>query len=269
VITRRCFNALLSAVAGNSALVPVMAPFVAGGAAAQGARRPLLVFAAASLQGALERAAQAWSRGSGTAVSFSFGSSAALARQIEQGAPADLFASADLEWMDWVEGRGLIRPGSRRAMLANRLALIAGAGDPLSLPIGPGFGLGAALGTSRLAMGHPRSVPAGRYAQVALTRLGVWDELAPRIAGTDNVRAALALVARGEVRLGIVYETDARAEPRVRIVDRFPSDSHPPIIYPFAVTAASKHADAAALMAYISSAAARELFAADGFGFPD
>lgn len=233
-------------------------------AAAQEAR-PVLVFAAASLQTALNAIAAEWQKETGKRVTFSYAASSALARQMEQGAPADMFASADLEWMNWVAERNLIRPATRETLLANRLVLIAPTDLQTSLKIAPGFALAAAIGDSRLATGDPRAVPVGRYAQAALTHLGVWDQVRPLIAGADNVRAALALVARGEARYGIVYATDAKTEQRVKVVDTFPADSHPPVLYPFALTAASAHPDAAAFLAYLRSPAAIRIFEAEGF----
>jgi molybdate transport system substrate-binding protein len=224
------------------------------------------VFAAASLQTALNTIAIGWRRETGKQVTFSFAASSALARQMEQGAPADLFASADPDWMKWAEQRNLFRSDTSRTLLGNTLVLIEPADRPATvLAITQGFPLAAAIGDSRLATGNPQSVPVGRYAQAALTALGVWSEVRPRIAGTDNVRAALALVARGEARFGIVYETDARTEPRVRVVGTFPAGSHPPIVYPFAVTAASTHPDARGFLDYLRSPAALRIFEAEGF----
>jgi molybdate transport system substrate-binding protein len=228
--------------------------------------RPVLFFAAASLQTSLNAIAADWTRETGKRVTFSYAASSALARQIEQGAPADLFASADLDWMDWAQQRGLIDAGTRRALLGNTLVLIEPADRPATnLTIAPGFPLAAAIGEQRLATGNPQSVPVGRYAQAALTALGVWGEVAPRLAGTENVRAALALVARGEARFGIVYATDARTEPRVRVVGTFPAASHPPIVYPFAVTATSTNPDARAFLDYLRSPAALRIVEAEGF----
>ncbi|QCK86454.1 molybdate ABC transporter substrate-binding protein [Phreatobacter aquaticus] len=227
--------------------------------------RPVLVFAAASLQTALNAIGAEWQKETGRRVSFSFAASSALARQIEQGAPADIFASADLEWMDWVQQRALIKPATRTTLLANSLVLIAAKDDPVQLVIAPGFALAAAIGSSRLATGDPRAVPVGRYAQSALTALGVWDAVSPRIAGADNVRSALALVARGEARFGIVYATDAKVEPRVRVVGTFPAGSHPAVAYPFALTASSSYPDATAFLAYLRSPAASRIFEAEGF----
>lgn len=228
--------------------------------------RPVIFFAATSLQTSLNAIAAEWRRETGKRVTFSYAASSALARQLDQGAPADLFASADLDWMDWAQARNLVRPETRRTILGNKLVLI----EPTerattALPIGPGFPLARAIGESRLATGNPQVVPVGRYARQALTSLGVWAEVAPRLAGTDNVRAALALVARGEARFGIVYETDARSEPRVRVVDAFPPTSHSPIVYPFAITAASTNSDAAIFLEYLRSPAAIRIFEAEGF----
>jgi molybdate transport system substrate-binding protein len=228
--------------------------------------RPVLVFAAASLQTALAAIADAWRRETGRRVTVSYAATPALARQLEHGAPADLLAFADADWMDFVERRGLLRAGTRRSLLGNTLVLIEPADRPAApLTIGPGFALARALGDSRLAIAHPETVPAGRYARAALESLGVWSAVRPRVAGTDNVRAALALVARGEARFGIVYGTDARTEPRVRVVGEFPATSHPPILYPFAVTATSTHPDAQALLEYLRSPAAIRVFEAEGF----
>lgn len=246
------------------ALLAALALVCARPASAQEAR-PVLVFAAASLQTALNAIATEWQKETGKRATFSYAASSALARQMEQGAPADLFASADLEWMDWVQQRNLIRPATRQTLLANTLVLIAPATTTTDLKIAPNFPLAAAIGDSRLATGDPRAVPVGRYAQAALTALGVWNDVQPRIAGADNVRAALALVARGEARFGIVYATDAKTEPRVKVVDTFPAGSHPPVLYPFALTASSAHPDASAFMTYLRSPAAIRIFEAEGF----
>jgi molybdate transport system substrate-binding protein len=233
--------------------------------AAARAEGPVMVFAAASLQTALNAIAADWTAATGTAVAFSYAASPALAKQIESGAPADIFASADLRWMDHVEGEGLLRPGTRRALLGNGLVLIAPRDATVALAPAPGFPLAAALGDGRLAIGAPDTVPAGAYAKAALTALGVWDAVAPKTAGVESVRAALMLVARGEAPLGVVYRSDAMAEPAVRIVAAFPADSHPEIVYPFAVTAASAHPQAQAFLGHLASPAARAVFAAQGF----
>ena len=188
-----------------------------------------------------------------------------MAKQIENGAPADLFISADSDWMDYLETRKLIKPGSRSDLLGNGIVLIAPAASPIKLTIAPGFALASALGSGRLAMADPAAVPAGRYGKAALEKLGVWDTVANRIAAAENVRAALLLVARGEAPLGIVYSTDAAVEPGVRIVDTFPGDTHPPIVYPIAVTATSTNPDASALLVYLRGAAAHAQFHKAGF----
>jgi molybdate transport system substrate-binding protein len=215
-----------------------MRPAGAADAAAPG--RSITVFAAASLTDALQELADDFGRTSGIAVKASFAASSALARQIESGAPADVFISADLEWMDYLAARKLIQVDSRRDLLGNRLVLVAPSASTLVLKIEPHFGLAAALGTSRLATGDPDSVPVGRYARAALTTLGVWPQVDNRLVRAESVRAALAFVDRGEVPLGIVYRTDALIDHGVRIVDVFPADTHPPITYPIALTAGAR-----------------------------
>lgn len=201
------------------------------------ARAPLTVFAAASLTNALQDVGKAYTARTGQPVRFSFASSGIIARQLEAGAKADLFFSADLDWMDYVQARNLIDKGSRANILRGRLALIAPRSSTVGLRIRPGFPLAAALGRrGRLSTGDPDYVPAGRYTRAALLSLGVWQDVADRLVRADNVRVALTYVARGEAPLGVVYETDAAVEPGVRIVDIFPAGSHPPIVYPVAVT---------------------------------
>ncbi|MDP1028168.1 molybdate ABC transporter substrate-binding protein [Sphingomonas sp. KR1UV-12] len=196
----------------------------------------LTVFAAASLTDALGAVGKAYTARTGQAVRFSFAASGTIARQVEAGAQSDLFVSADAQWMDRLQQAGRLMPGARRDLLGGRLVLVAPARSRLRLVIRPGFPLAAALGAGgRLAIGEPKSVPAGRYAQEALTRLGVWQQVAARLAPAQDVRAALAYVARGEAPLGVVYETDAAADPAVRVVGVFPAASHAPIVYPAAV----------------------------------
>ncbi len=196
------------------------------------------VFAAASLKNVLDDLNAAFTRNSGLKVAPSYAASSALARQIEQGAPADIFVSADIPWMDYVAQRKLIRDKSRFNLAANRLVLIAPKESKLAdVKIGPGFDIAALAGGGRIATGDVKAVPAGRYAKAALEKLGAWAGAEPRLAMAENVRAALALVSRGEAPLGIVYETDARIEPGVKVVGRFPENSHPPIVYPAALTA--------------------------------
>jgi molybdate transport system substrate-binding protein len=232
--------------------------------AADSVQPELLVFAASSLTNVLQEVGAAYTKETGQAVKFSFASSAILARQIEAGARADVFFSADLEWMDYLDARSLIKRSTRADVLSNRLALIAPAGSTIDLKIAPNFPLAAALGTGRLATGDPDYVPVGRYAKSALTTLGVWNDVADRVVRADNVRSALAFVARGEAPLGIVYETDAKADKSVRIVDLFPTSSHLPITYPVAATSAAK-AGAQGFTEYLRGPAAREIFQRHGF----
>lgn len=230
------------------------------------AARTVTVFAAASLQESLTEAGGLWTRGSGTAVKFSFGASSAMARQISQGAPADLFLSADLEWMDWLAQRKLIVATSRRNLLSNRLVLIAPAASKTALTIGKGMPLARALGSGRLAVADPTTVPAGRYARAALTTLGVWSSVERKLLPAENVRAALAYVSRGEAPLGVVYATDARADAKVRVVGTLPASSHPLIVYPGAVTAGSRNPAAAALLGWLQGREAGAVFRKYGFG---
>ena len=231
------------------------------------AQEPLsvLVFAAVSLKGALDEVGTLVAAKTGVKLTPSYAATSLLARQIEQGAPADIFFSADEQWMDYLAERKLIAAASRIDVVGNRLVLIAPKDRVPALTIGPGFPLAAALGAGgRLAVADPVNVPAGRYGKAALTTLGVWDTVANRLAPADNVRAALAFVSRGEAPLGIVYASDVVAEPGVRVVDTFPPGSHQPIVYPAALTArASK--DAAAVFAVITSPEARAIFIKHGF----
>lgn len=224
----------------------------------------VIVFAAASLTNALQELGDGFTRQSSTPVKFSFAASSTLARQIENGAPAEVFFSADEEWMDYLETRKLIRSASRHDVLGNRLVLIAAADNAIKLTIQPGFKLAAALGGGRLATGDPDAVPAGRYALAALKSLGAWDEVAGRIVRADSVRSAMMYVDRGEAPLGIVYETDALVDKKVRIVDVFPESSHVPIVYPIALTLHSS-AEAAAFLAFVRGPAGDAAFKAYGF----
>ena len=210
-------------------------------AAAQG---QVIIFAAASLRNALDRAAAEYAKETGTPpAKISYAASSALARQIEQGAPADLFISADADWMDYLANKRLIRPGTRLDLFTNHLALIAPRDSPVKLTVRRGFPLAQALGADRLAMAGPE-VPAGKYGEASLTALGVWDQVKDRTARGENVRAALQFVARGEAPLGIVYDTDALTEPQVKIVGLFPDSSHPKIVYPGAAITANPQATA-------------------------
>jgi molybdate transport system substrate-binding protein len=246
------------------ALLAAFAAFAAmQSASAQ--QEPVTAFAAASLQDALTAIARKFTEETGIPARFSFASSAVLAKQIEQGAPADVFASADLDWMDWAQERKLIKPQTRIDLLGNKLVVVAPSDAKFSTIALERNALAAAIGQSRLATGEISSVPVGRYAKSALEKLGLWTEIQPRLAQSESVRAALALVARGEASLGIVYETDAKAEPRVKVVATFPEDTHPPIIYPFALTANAKGEGPARFLAYLQAGAARTVFSSQGF----
>src|SRR5262245_1970268 len=224
-----------------------------------------LVFAAASLKNALDEIVAQWQRETGKKAVISYGASNNLIKQIEAGAPADMFISADLDWMDYGQQKNLLKPGTRSNLLGNRIVLVAPKDSALSLDIKPGFALAAALKGGRLAMANVDAVPAGKYGKAALEKLGVWDSVKGSIAQTENVRAALVLVSRGEAPLGIVYQTDAASDPNVKIVGAFPEDTHPPITYPIALTKDSTNPDAAALLDYIRSTKARPAFERQGF----
>ena len=226
------------------------------------------VFAAASLTEVLAEVGQAFTASTQVPVRFSFAASSALARQIESGAPAEVFVSADQDWMDYLASRSLIRPGTRGDIVSNRLVLVAPADSRVALRIRPGFALLAALGRKgRLATADPGSVPAGKYARAALLQLGVWNEVQHRLIPADNVRTALNFVALGEAPLGIVYATDARGNRRLRIVDTFPASSHARISYPAAATTrASPHA--LDFLKFLHGEAAQKIFARAGFGAP-
>lgn len=227
--------------------------------------RPPLVLAAASLRESLEEAAAAWAAKGHERPVLSFAASSALARQIDTGASADLFLSADEEWMDYVEARKRIVPGTRASFLHNRLVLIAPAASTIRLAIAPRFPLARALGDGRLAMADPAAVPAGKYGKAALEKLGIWASVANKVASAENVRAALALVERGAAPLGIVYATDARASAKVRMVGAFPVNSHPPISYPVARLAASTSAEAEGFRRFLLSREGRAIFVRHGF----
>jgi len=223
---------------------------------------PVTVFAAASLTDSLKTVADAYQAKTGIKVTLSFGASSALARQIEQGAQADLFLSADSDWMDYLQKMSLI--AGRKDLLGNRLVLVAAA-DARPVPsIARGFDLAGALGDGRLALADPASVPAGKYAKAALIFLGVWDKVAAKVAQAENVRVALEYVARGEAPYGIVYATDAKVAPNLRIAGMFPENSHPPIVYPAALTRTASPG-AKAFLDFLSSAQARAIFQKSGF----
>ncbi len=236
--------------------------------AAEAQKPQILVFAAASLTEALEELGSAYEKTTPIKVKLEFDASSNLARQIEAGARADVFFSADTQWMDYLQSRNLIQASSRQNAVGNSLVLIAPAGSQIKLKIGPHFPLVAALGKDgRLATGDPDSVPAGRYARSALSTLGVWDEVAPRLARAENVRVALLYVARGEAPLGIVYTSDALVDKAVRVVDTFPANTHPPIVYPLALTKSAQIA-AAGFVAYLTGSRGHEVFIKYGFTEP-
>lgn len=243
--------------------ITLAAGAVVGPAAAQG--KNTLVFAAASLKNALDEIATQYQRQTGKTVTASYAASNSLIKQIEEGAQADIFFSADTDWMDYGQRKNLIKPETRTDLLGNRIVLVAPKESTLSLDIQPGFDLATALNGGRLAMGNVDAVPAGKYGKAALETLGVWDRVKGRVAQAESVRAALVLVARGEVPLGIVYQTDAASDTSVKIVGTFPEDTHPPIIYPVALTKASTGADALAFLNYIRSPSARPAFERQGF----
>ena len=227
--------------------------------------KDVVILAAASLKNALDDASAAWTKETGKATKISYAASSALAKQIEAGIPADLFISADIPWVDYVAERKLIKPASRFDFLGNEIVLIAGKDSKVDLKIDKGFPLRAALGDGRLAMANIDAVPAGKYGKASLESMGVWASVADRVAQAENVRMAMTLVSRGEAPLGIVYRTDAAADPNVKIVGAFPASSHPPIIYPMALLSTSTNPDADAFVTYLKSPAAKPFFEKQGF----
>jgi molybdate transport system substrate-binding protein len=225
---------------------------------------PVIVFAAASLKNALDEAAAAWQKETGQSAKISYAASSTLAKQIEEDAPAQIFISADEDWMNYAAGKGLIRQESRSDLLGNKLVLIAPKDSKTVLDLEPGSDIAKALGGGRLAMGNVDSVPAGKYGKAALEKLGIWDSVSISLAQAESVRAALLLVSRGEAPLGIVYATDAASDPNVRTVAAFPADSHPRIVYPAVLTLKAGPA-AAAFLDYLKSAKAAPFFKAQGF----
>jgi molybdate transport system substrate-binding protein len=251
---------------GKSAFLLLLCACVASAApGAAGRDRPvLLVLAAASLTNVLGELSPRWEKQAGVVIRLSFASSAVLARQIEAGGEADVFVSADREWMDYLRSRGLLEESSSRDLAGNRLVLIAPADAPVDLTIAHGFPLLEALRGGRLSTADPDTVPAGRYARTALTSLGVWNDVANRLVRADNVRGAMMFVARGEAPLGIVYATDALMDRKVRIVDTFPRGTHAPIAYPAAVLRGARP-EAVAYLAYLASDEASSVW--KGYGF--
>jgi molybdate transport system substrate-binding protein len=240
--------------------------FSANIATAQAQTKELVIFAAASLKNALDEATAAWVKETGKpAPKISYAASNALAKQLEQGAPADLFLSADLDWMDYAARKNLIKPETRISLLANRIVLVVPSDSTAQVALTAGVDLSAVLGSGHLAMGNVDSVPAGKYGKAALEKLGGWDKVKDKIAQADNVRAALLLVSRGEAPLGIVYATDAAADPKVKVAAVFPEDSHPPIIYPVAVTKDATNPDAQSFLSYLRGAGPKAAFERQGF----
>jgi molybdate transport system substrate-binding protein len=250
---------LASAIIFAAQIVPQNAQ-----AQTSGTDAPVIVFAAASLKNALDEAAAAWQKETGQSARISYAASSTLAKQMEQDAPAQIFISADEDWMNYVAGKSLIRPGSRADLLGNTLVLIAPKDSKTVLDLKPGADIAKALGGGRLAIANVDSVPAGKYGKAALEKLGIWGSVSTTLAQAESVRAALLLVSRGEAPLGIVYATDAASDPNVRIVAAFPADSHPRIVYPIALTLKAGAA-AAAFLDYLKSAKAASFFKAQGF----
>jgi molybdate transport system substrate-binding protein len=253
------FGGLLSLAA--AALVTAGLPAVP----ARSQTKDMVVFAAASLKNALDAINAQWRQETGNKAAISYAASPALAKQIEEGAPAQMFISADVDWMDYLARKNLIRSETRSNLLGNRLVLIAPKDKAPKVDLKPGFDLAKLLGDGRLSIANVDTVPAGKYGKAALQTLGLWATAASRIAQAENVRAALLMVSRGEAPAGIVYQTDAAADPSVAIIGVFPEGTHPPIIYPVALTAGATHPDAAAFLAYMRSDKATTVFEAQGF----
>jgi molybdate transport system substrate-binding protein len=258
-ILRRLFLLALSAAAA------IHVPAALAADSNKDSNKPeILVFAAASLTNVLGELSAAWTATSGVRVKNSFAASSVLARQIEAGVKADLFVSADQEWMDYLQSRNFVDKPTRRNLVGNRLALIAPVDSRIQLKIAPGFDLAGTLGKQRLATGDPDTVPVGRYARSALISLGIWDEIQDRLVRADNVRSAMTFVALGEVPLGIVYATDAQMDSKVRIVDMFPGNTHPPIAYPGAAIKGAR-GDAREFLEFLASPKARDIWVKYGF----
>jgi molybdate transport system substrate-binding protein len=247
----------------------ILAALLACLAFAGAALADVTVFAAASLKESLDDVARSFQASTGIRTVISYAGSNALAKQVGNGAPAGVFISADTDWIDYVEKRGAVVPGSRADLLANDLVLVAPRSSSAQVTLARGVNLAAILGDKRIALANADAVPAGRYAKAALTALGAWDAIAGKVAATDNVRAALALVARGEAPLGAVYRTDALAEKNVKIVATFPADTHPAIVYPVVRLKAAANADEAMkFVRYLRTQAALEVFRKHGFRAP-
>jgi molybdate transport system substrate-binding protein len=252
-------------VAGAT-VVALLVTMAAGAIPARAA--DIVGLAAMTLQNVIDEAASVYERQTDATVAFSYGSSPALVGQIDNGAPADIFISADSDWMDAAEYKALIRAGTRVNLASSNLVLIAPRDKAVPVALTPGFPIRQMLGDGRLVMCDPMMMPAGRYGRAALEKLGVWKTVQDRVANADNVRAALAYVSRGEAPLGIVFDTDAALDPGVKIVGVFPPDSHPPIVYPAAIIASSDHIDAASFLVFLASPKGRAIFAKYGYSEP-
>ena len=259
MIDRRTFARRLARTLGAAGLALSVA--IAPVAAAE----KVTVFAAASLKNALDAVSAAWTADTGKEATASYAASSALAKQIEAGAPADIFISADLDWMTYLSGKKLIAGGTEVKLLGNTLVLVAPAGSKAAVTIAPGFDLKGALDGGRLAMGDVKSVPAGKYGKAALEKLGVWASVETSLAQAENVRAALKLVSTGEAAAGIVYGTDAQEDGKVKVLGTFPPDTHPAIVYPAALVAASKNPDAKDFLTFLQSPKALDIFKQHGF----
>jgi molybdate transport system substrate-binding protein len=255
-VTRRSLLGLLALAALAFSLSPALA---------RDDDKGPIVFAAASLKDALDAINDEWVKSGKSKALISYAASSVLAKQIEQNAPADIFISADLDWMDYLAEKKLIKEDTRVNLLGNTLVLIAPKDSTAQTQIAPGFDLAALLGDGKLAMANTDSVPAGKYGKAALTKLGVWDSVKNNIAQADNVRAALLLVSRGEAPLGIVYGTDAHADPKVKVIGTFPADTHAPIIYPAAVLAKAQNAGTQGFFDFLKTDAAAKAFEDQGF----
>ena len=252
-------------VAHRNFIAVAMAGFVvAGNAQISRAAEDVTVFAAASLTDALKAAATSWRAKGNDAVVLSFGSSSTIAKQIEAGAPADIFASADEKWMSYLSDKNLMEAGTIHRPIGNDLVLVGPAGTS-DIEISSSTDLAGALNGGRIAMGDPKSVPAGRYGEQALTKLGLWDSVKDKVAPAENVRAALALVQRGEAPLGVVYATDAREVSDVKVVGTFPDDSHDPIVYPIGIVAGHNRPEVKGFFDFLGGDEGKALFKSYGF----
>jgi len=255
-LARRTFLRLVAVIAIGFVLAPSYV---------QAHDKGPVIFAAASLKDALDAVNTAWVKNGGKQAVISYAASSTLAKQIEEGAPADIFISADEDWMNYLADRKLIKPETRFDLVGNKLVLIAPKDSKLTATIASGFPLASLLADGHLAMADTASVPAGKYGKAALEKLVVWDAVKGRIAQAENVRAALALVSRGEAPLGIVYATDAKSDPKVKVLDTFPESTHAPILYPIAITASSTNKEAPSFLTYLKTASAQSVFEAQGF----